>query len=497
MAWVAPRESKPQWVADRLSECLGPSRRVIRTSVALLDPHELAVALLTALTSDARRGSTARGGEPVVALLEGCEALLPASAEWLSQLSGPTKPTVQLVLVGRSETLLRRALAGPLADAEILSAPTHADETPVTPHMSLVPPATVPLPMSSDAEDDPAPTRRVPPWDRNAPGLVVIEEANRPAPVERPEPSDAERPPDRVIELPLRRSRPIESPPVPSPRTARGSSSGIDAVTTPAVEFAPAKGNTGRWLVGAGLVVLTCATAIWLVFRTQAPVATRPGPSPAILDDMDSPSASRPRTFGGSRAQPSRAPLSTTDHRNAHPEVSYDPESGSLDVHARDIPLFEVLIQIAWQTGIRIETEIALDEKVDFEGVDLTPVAALGGLLSDYQTISLPGTDETAVAPRTIWVLGRRSGDEVVDDAVKQLLQAADLADGEEAFRVLERIGRTAAGHALLDLLAHADARDPEEARHLRDVRGRVKQTLCNLGAGFTVGPQAPNLNCD
>jgi predicted nuclease of predicted toxin-antitoxin system len=96
LAWVAPPEPECSRALSELARLISVPKQIVRIRAGLLTPDELSVELLEALS--AIRGNHPAGavllnpfrplGEsrPLVVLLEGCEALLPATARWLDRL---------------------------------------------------------------------------------------------------------------------------------------------------------------------------------------------------------------------------------------------------------------------------------------------------------------------------------------------------------------------------------------------------------------------------
>jgi hypothetical protein len=161
------------------------------------------------------------------------------------------------------------------------------------------------------------------------------------------------------------------------------------------------------------------------------------------------------------------------------------------------VRLHEVLTLIAWQTGIRVESEFALNEVVDLERLGVPVEAALGALLGGYHALVLETQDATDdEAQRTVWVLAERSTVPGVAEEVEVLLSSDDAAEREEAARRIERRGLSGSAYDLLDRLARAQSSGPVESAYLGRMRDRLRDTLCRAWPGAAVGPQAARLRC-
>jgi hypothetical protein len=246
-------------------------------------------------------------------------------------------------------------------------------------------------------------------------------------------------------------------------------------------------------VAGALLAAIVLLIVSFRPVDESSPRVSRQIENLGVAQDDRSRSAS---TSGGDErsAQPPgpRVPPSVRPSR-----VSYDPASRRLQLSVRREPLYRVLMQIAWQTGLRIETEIGLEEIVSIERSDAPLGLVLRELLGGYRVLELSASEPDGVDPRTIWILSERSGSESVDRAVDLLLESADQEVLEGAARILEEAGRIGTGYGLLDLIDRADTLDPEESHYLSDVHERIRKSFCTAWVGAAVGPQAAGLRCD
>lgn len=529
LAWVAPyapdQAGGPERLErdlERLDARLARPKQVVRIAVGLLRPDELAVELMRILrpTRHARRDrqraglpdAPGRGGaatRPRVLLLDGAESILPATAEWLAQLHRLRDPSLQLVLVGRSEPLLRRVLSGALASVEIVGAERTAPLR-ASPIVPLFPQSEVP-----GSEDPVRLPVRVASVDiegieyeldagRDEPWIVLdgmldvphagASEGRSPGDTDE---SIAARSRARRDELPRRDWR-------PSPAKARASAIAEPAVPVVAIpepiasprrsERAPRRRRAAMLVLG--LIALGLASwGSWLV--SQGPPAreahSRAERSPAL----PVPGAPPSEQASSGASERSAAPLerpSTSRSRDA--AIRYDPHSRRLDLMVRGMSLSEVLTRIAWQTGLRVETQLALEQTVDVEISNLPLAETLERLLVDYLFLPLAATAPDESDPRTIWILGRRPSAPEIDGALDLLLHSSDPASNQDAARRLEELGRMAAGFWLHDLLLHAEALGEAESERLDAIRDRVRQTLCRAWGDRAVGPQASRLDC-
>jgi hypothetical protein len=432
-----------------LGDRLAGSRTTLRIGAGILFPEEMASRLLSALRApaaanacvafEARARALAAAGQPIVLALDDGDCLLPQTAHWLATLTEPAQPAVQVVVACQSEVMLRRSFPPGIGRIDVvrlaeIAAPAASVSRVERPHPQAATP---------HRNGEPAASTELQLESRDPVAIAA----------------------GRVPDVALRRS--------PRPRR----------------------------LLASSIALLTIGFAGGVSLASISALLSR---SPPRID---------PQTATPQQEPPSprraRAPVKPPDPRpgaelvrerssaaSGRLDVLYDASRDRIRVSARGVPLWELLTLIAWQTGLRVDSNADLSERVDARFEDVSLEEALGRLLEGYHTIALGTPEPGEPSPRSLWVLMERSESPQAAKALESVLQSDDPTLREDAARRLESQGSAAAAYALVDALWRAEASGVEESRFLAAVRGRVSDCLCRAWAGSAVGPRANSLRC-
>jgi hypothetical protein len=183
--------------------------------------------------------------------------------------------------------------------------------------------------------------------------------------------------------------------------------------------------------------------------------------------------------------------------RTSFPELAYDPTTGRLWGVAEDVELDELLQDIGELAAIRVQSRIALSERVTQRFNGDTLETGLRGLLGGFETAFRHEVDSKGVERlRGVRVLGRREqhqgrerreahersepGGEL-DRVLRELVDDPVNAELDATIRVLAASGqRSEAFEFFTDL----GARRATEGHSVRLAHARLRSAMCRAWAG-------------